>query len=227
MWMWNKWRKKLRPLVGWWDLCERLVEATFFPLNILKYFFKSFSLQVVKEFLKGEYCLYGGSGWWKYEFCYGKKVSLLSSHVADQTVQSIMPQVDQYHEEAGGQRTVVRLGEFQRWKWTFWILNITTSFTIFTCHRTANVENSLDGPKCHPSNARARWPNKCYAGRNESLGRLLLLRSILFYCLRLPIHPLLEGGEPNDILGVTKVLGLKAASQQTLFIVSGSPSIQY
>ena len=34
------------------------------------------SLQVVKEFLKGEYCLYGGSGWWKYEFCYGKKVSL-------------------------------------------------------------------------------------------------------------------------------------------------------
>ena len=33
------------------------------------------SLQVVKEFLKGEYCLYGGSGWWKYEFCYGKKVS--------------------------------------------------------------------------------------------------------------------------------------------------------
>ena len=32
-------------------------------------------LQVVKEFLKGEYCLYGGSGWWKYEFCYGKKVS--------------------------------------------------------------------------------------------------------------------------------------------------------
>ena len=29
-------------------------------------------------------------------------------------VQSIMSQVDQYHEEAGGQRTVVRLGEFQR-----------------------------------------------------------------------------------------------------------------
>ena len=31
--------------------------------------------QVVKEFLRGEYCLYGGSGWWKYEFCYGKKVT--------------------------------------------------------------------------------------------------------------------------------------------------------
>jgi len=49
--------------------------------------------EVVKEFLRGDYCLYGGSGWWKYEFCYGKKV-------------------DQYHEEAGGGKTVVRLGEF-------------------------------------------------------------------------------------------------------------------
>jgi len=49
--------------------------------------------EVVKEFLRGDYCLYGGSGWWKYEFCYGKKV-------------------DQYHEEAGGGKTVVKLGEF-------------------------------------------------------------------------------------------------------------------
>jgi len=58
--------------------------------------------QVVKEFLKGEYCLYGGSGWWKYEFCYGKKV-------------------DQYHEEAGGQRTVVRLGEFDETAHLKWL----------------------------------------------------------------------------------------------------------
>eukprot|EP00092_Neocalanus_flemingeri_P090692 GFUD01114871.1.p1 GENE.GFUD01114871.1~~GFUD01114871.1.p1 ORF type:complete len:513 (+),score=176.78 GFUD01114871.1:136-1674(+) len=49
--------------------------------------------QVVKQFLKGEYCLYGGSGWWKYEFCYGKKV-------------------DQYHEEGGGKKTVINLGWF-------------------------------------------------------------------------------------------------------------------
>ena len=27
---------------------------------------------VVQEFLMGKHCLYGGSGWWKYEFCYGK-----------------------------------------------------------------------------------------------------------------------------------------------------------
>ncbi len=56
--------------------------------------------EIVKEFLMGEYCLYGGTGWWKYEFCYGKKV-------------------DQYHEErmqsAAGRaktRTVINLGRF-------------------------------------------------------------------------------------------------------------------
>ena len=30
--------------------------------------------EVVKEFLLGDYCLYGGSGWWKYEFCYGNSL---------------------------------------------------------------------------------------------------------------------------------------------------------
>jgi len=49
--------------------------------------------EVVKQFLKGDYCLYGGTGWWKYEFCYGKKV-------------------DQYHEEGGGKKTVINLGHF-------------------------------------------------------------------------------------------------------------------
>ena len=53
---------------------------------------------------------------------------------------------------------------------------------------------------------------------------LMLLRSRLFYCLQLPIHPILEGGDPNAILGVIKVMGVNAASQQTLFIVSGSSS---
>ncbi|XP_070577533.1 endoplasmic reticulum lectin 1-like isoform X2 [Ptychodera flava] len=28
--------------------------------------------QLIKDFLAGEYCLTGGQGWWKYEFCYGK-----------------------------------------------------------------------------------------------------------------------------------------------------------
>ena len=28
--------------------------------------------QIVRDFLMGDHCLYGGTGWWKYEFCYGK-----------------------------------------------------------------------------------------------------------------------------------------------------------
>jgi len=58
--------------------------------------------QVVEEFLKGEYCLYGGSGWWKYEFCYGKKV-------------------DQYHEEGGGKKTVINLGRFSEKEHLEWL----------------------------------------------------------------------------------------------------------
>ena len=53
---------------------------------------------------------------------------------------------------------------------------------------------------------------------------LLLLYSKLFL-LSLAIHQMLKGGDPNAMLGVMKVLGSNAASQQTLFIVFGSPSI--
>lgn len=61
---------------------------------------------VVQEFLLGQHCLYGGSGWWKYEFCYGQKV-------------------DQYHEEKGGphgtKKTVLNLGRFDMAKHKEWI----------------------------------------------------------------------------------------------------------
>jgi len=57
---------------------------------------------VVQEFLMGKHCLYGGSGWWKYEFCYGKKV-------------------DQYHEENGKRATVINLGVFNQEKHIEWI----------------------------------------------------------------------------------------------------------
>ncbi len=32
--------------------------------------------KIIRDFScnRGEHCLVGGSGWWKYEFCYGKKV---------------------------------------------------------------------------------------------------------------------------------------------------------
>lgn len=30
--------------------------------------------QLADDFWSGKTCLYGGSGWWQYEFCYGRKV---------------------------------------------------------------------------------------------------------------------------------------------------------
>ena len=66
---------------------------------------------------------------------------------------------------------------------------------------------------------------------NAMLGVIIVLEGYCcfaansFYCLRLPIHPILEGGDPNAMLVVMKVSEANAASQQTLFIVSGSPSI--
>lgn len=58
--------------------------------------------QIVKQFLRGEHCLVGGSGWWKYQFCYGKKV-------------------DQFHVEESGEKTVISLGIFDEKKHLKWI----------------------------------------------------------------------------------------------------------
>lgn len=49
--------------------------------------------KIVQDFLLGNYCLFGGTGWWRYEFCYGAKVN-------------------QYHEEKGSPKTVINLGKF-------------------------------------------------------------------------------------------------------------------
>jgi len=49
------------------------------------------------KFLKGEYCLIGGSGWWQYEFCHGRHVL-------------------QFHEEHGKPKTIIKLGFWNREK---------------------------------------------------------------------------------------------------------------
>ena len=43
-----------------------------------------------------------------------------------------------------------------------------------------------------------------YAGVMKVLGGNCCFAANSFYCLRLPIHPLLEGGDPNAMLGVHK-----------------------
>uniref|UniRef100_A0A672KWG6 Endoplasmic reticulum lectin n=1 Tax=Sinocyclocheilus grahami TaxID=75366 RepID=A0A672KWG6_SINGR len=43
--------------------------------------------QLINEFLSGSYCLHGGVGWWKYEFCYGKHVHHTSANMGAVTQQ--------------------------------------------------------------------------------------------------------------------------------------------
>uniref|UniRef100_A0A7N9B0H7 Endoplasmic reticulum lectin n=1 Tax=Mastacembelus armatus TaxID=205130 RepID=A0A7N9B0H7_9TELE len=49
--------------------------------------------QLIREFLSGSYCLHGGVGWWKYEFCYGKHVH-------------------QYHEDKEQGKNIVVVGNW-------------------------------------------------------------------------------------------------------------------
>lgn len=58
----------------------------------------------VESFLSGKNCLNGGTGWWKYEFCYGKSV-------------------EQYHIEKDGSRTSINLGYFIKENHLKWIEN--------------------------------------------------------------------------------------------------------
>ncbi|KAK7076831.1 hypothetical protein SK128_026987 [Halocaridina rubra] len=62
----------------------------------------SVDTKLVEDFLNGDYCLHGGSGWWKYEFCYGRKV-------------------EQYHENRDGTRIVNILGLFDAENHKKWI----------------------------------------------------------------------------------------------------------
>lgn len=58
--------------------------------------------KLVEDFLSGDYCLHGGSGWWKHEFCHGRKV-------------------EQYHEERDGTKTSILLGYFNMEDHKKWI----------------------------------------------------------------------------------------------------------
>ncbi|XP_072400596.1 endoplasmic reticulum lectin 1 [Diabrotica undecimpunctata] len=57
----------------------------------------------VENFLRGKNCLHGGTGWWKFEFCYGKSV-------------------EQYHVEKDGKRVSINLGVFHKQAHLDWIL---------------------------------------------------------------------------------------------------------
>lgn len=59
-------------------------------------------LSLEQSFLNGDYCLYGGVGWWKHEYCHYK-------------------QVLQYHEDEDMGRTDILLGKWDKQEHMKWI----------------------------------------------------------------------------------------------------------
>ncbi|CAL9688026.1 unnamed protein product [Knipowitschia caucasica] len=68
--------------------------------------------QLIKDFLSGSYCLHGGVGWWKYEFCYGKHVH-------------------QYHEDKEQGKNIVVVGSWSLEEHINWAKkNVARSFQL-------------------------------------------------------------------------------------------------
>uniref|UniRef100_A0A158P702 Endoplasmic reticulum lectin 1 n=1 Tax=Angiostrongylus cantonensis TaxID=6313 RepID=A0A158P702_ANGCA len=92
----------------------------------------------VNRIISGSECIYGGEGWWKYEFCYGKNVSKdflqlcrypllqnpLMFHLINRTTTILILKfriVLQYHQEPNGDRTEILLGVFDEAVHKAWI----------------------------------------------------------------------------------------------------------
>jgi len=63
---------------------------------------KAFDSKILKSFLSGDLCLHGGTGWWRYEFCYGDKV-------------------EQYHEVKGSKTVKITLGKWNKGEHEKWL----------------------------------------------------------------------------------------------------------
>ncbi|KAK6011726.1 glucosidase II beta subunit-like protein, partial [Ostertagia ostertagi] len=90
----------------------------------------------VNRILSGRECIYGGDGWWRYEFCYGRSVL-------------------QYHQEPNGDRTEILLGTFDEKVHKAWVDEDKT-------HRSPKKYNNqvtqvshlyVKGDICHELNA--------------------------------------------------------------------------
>lgn len=85
---------------------------------ILRYLYM-YNMQSV---LAGDTCLYGGQGWWKYEYCHGKKVSAsLGAH--SDSLKLLALQVIQFHDFNDGKtpRTEILLGKWDEAAHRRWV----------------------------------------------------------------------------------------------------------
>uniref|UniRef100_H2Y716 Endoplasmic reticulum lectin 1 n=1 Tax=Ciona savignyi TaxID=51511 RepID=H2Y716_CIOSA len=90
---------------------------------------------LLKDFLSGSYCLRGGTGWWRFEFCYGK-------HVV------------QYHDDAKLGRTTITVGKWDASKHKIWTQQKTSKPRIYVKNEEGDNKVSMvqhfygDGDMC-------------------------------------------------------------------------------
>ncbi|XP_065052144.1 endoplasmic reticulum lectin 1-like isoform X2 [Rhopilema esculentum] len=101
--------------------------------------------QLTKDFLSGEYCLQGGSGWWLYEFCYGKYVQQFHQEPSGKTMIYLgywdkkKHEINHFYTGIGGppwfvgQRAVVQL-KLHFWKWLGIMSNVKWGM-VFIMHK--------------------------------------------------------------------------------------------
>lgn len=91
--------------------------------------FKPKDLSPVQDFLAGTNCLTGGTGWWKFEFCYGKSI-------------------EQYHIDKDGSKVSINLGTFIKKKHIEWIEKNSNKRPKPLSHRTQLSHFYSEGSVC-------------------------------------------------------------------------------
>ncbi|XP_060553058.1 endoplasmic reticulum lectin 1-like isoform X1 [Ruditapes philippinarum] len=72
------------------------------PVKVETNIGKEADKQLLRDFINGDYCIHGGGGWWKHEFCYNKHAK-------------------QYHEESSSSVTTIYLGHWDKQKHLDWL----------------------------------------------------------------------------------------------------------
>uniref|UniRef100_A0A6M2DQP2 Endoplasmic reticulum lectin 1 n=1 Tax=Xenopsylla cheopis TaxID=163159 RepID=A0A6M2DQP2_XENCH len=103
----------------------------------------------VDAFLSGQNCLTGGSGWWKYEFCYGRHV-------------------EQYHIETDGRRTSLLLGKFNEDAHLEWLKQHPNKKPAAPGHRTHLSHFYSEGSFCEKIGKRRQTEVKLKCLENSS-----------------------------------------------------------
>ncbi|XP_041988243.1 endoplasmic reticulum lectin 1 isoform X2 [Aricia agestis] len=103
----------------------------------------------VRAFLNGENCLSGGTGWWKYEFCYGRHV-------------------EQYHVDRTGEKTTLLLGRFHEDAHIAWIKDNRGKAPQSKDKRTSISHFYSDGDFCDETEKPRQTEVKLKCVRNSS-----------------------------------------------------------